>query len=512
MTSRKNTKRALLASILSVVLCVSMLIGTTFAWFTDSVTNTGNKIVSGNLKVDLIHVGGGDNGEDVSLKNTPDHKIFDYDKWEPGYTAMETLRVVNEGNLAVKFRLDATTEGAVDGKNGEKLADVIDVYVYEGDGIPTITSFEELKADSNWRNAGSLSSLMADPDGVAHGVLLPDGENKDGLPSGSVQMTVALHMQESADNDYQSLSLGSLNFILNATQYTYEEDGFGSSDYDTDAAFADTYVTSSAELKDAIANAEDGDVIGLTAATYEDDITINKDITLVGSPDTIFTGEISATPKTTRSSDNYPALTVEGATFADTASIDEGNMKAITLKNCKIEVGTDAFINSTNESNGYRSIQYTLIGNTFTSVVDNSVNFYPIMTYGSFADGSVISGNVFGSESNTICSFAFRPMNVDDGATITVSNNVVYSLGNYAFAFYNNADRAADYTVIFENNETHVTIPKSPDKGFLWIESRVNRNDIHAKIVLKGENTYNDKPVTADNIYSGAMSIEVVNE
>lgn len=509
MTSRKNTKRALLASILSVVLCVSMLIGTTFAWFTDSVTNTGNKIVSGNLKVDLIHVGGGDNGEDVSLKNTPDHKIFDYDKWEPGYTAMETLRVVNEGNLAVKFRLDATTEGAVDGKNGEKLADVIDVYVYEGDGIPTITSFEELKADSNWRNAGSLSSLMADPDGVAHGVLLPDGENKDGLPSGSVQMTVALHMQESADNDYQSLSLGSLNFILNATQYTYEEDGFGSSDYDTDAAFADTYVTSSAELKDAIANAEDGAVIGLTAATYEDDITINKDITLVGSPDTIFTGKISAASNQTRSSDNYPALTVEGATFAETASIDEGNMEALTLKNCTIESGTQPFINSTNESNGYRSIQYTLIGNTFTGSAEA---YYPIMTYGSFADGSVISGNVFGSADQIINSFAFRPMNVDDGATITVSNNVVYSLGNYAFAFYNNADRAADYTVIFENNETHVTIPKSPDKGFLWIESRVNREDIHAKIVLKGENTYNDEPVTAANIYSGAMSIEVVNE
>lgn len=508
MTSRKNTKRALLASILSVVLCVSMLIGTTFAWFTDSVTNTGNKIVSGNLKVDLIHVGGGDNGEDVSLKNTPDHKIFDYDKWEPGYTAMETLRVVNEGNLAVKFRLDATTEGAVDGKNGEKLADVIDVYVYEGDGIPTITSFEELKADSNWRNAGSLSSLMADPDGVAHGVLLPDGENKDGLPSGSVQMTVALHMQESADNDYQSLSLGSLNFILNATQYTYEEDGFGSSDYDTDAAFADTYVTSSAELKDAIANAEDGDVIGLTPATYEGDIAINKDITLVGSPDTIFTGKISATPKTTRSSDNYPALTVEGATFADTASIDEGNMKAITLKNCTIESGTQPFINSTNEANGYRSIQYTLIGNTFTGSAEA---YYPIMTYGSFADGSVISGNVFGSADQTINSFAFRPMNVDDGATITVANNVIYANG-FAFSFYNNADRAANYTVIFENNETHVTDPITPALGFLWIESRVNREDIHAKIVLKGENTYNGKPVTADNIYSGAMSIEVVNE
>ena len=49
MTSSKNTKRALLASVLSVALCCAMLIGSTFAWFTDSVTNTGNRIQAGNL-------------------------------------------------------------------------------------------------------------------------------------------------------------------------------------------------------------------------------------------------------------------------------------------------------------------------------------------------------------------------------------------------------------------------------------------------------------------------------
>lgn len=238
MVKSKNTKRALLASVLSVALCCAMLVGSTFAWFTDSVTSAGNRIVAGNLKVDLIHVGGSDDGQDVSVKDTPDHKIFDCDKWEPGYTAVETLRVVNKGNLALKFRLDAVANGTAAGPNGGKLADVIDVYVYEGEGVPATKSFAEMTTENNWRKAGSLSALMADRDGMAHGVLLPAGETpENGEPVESVQMTVALHMQESAGNEYQGLSLGDLNFTLNAAQYTYERDSFDNQ-YDKDAKYA----------------------------------------------------------------------------------------------------------------------------------------------------------------------------------------------------------------------------------------------------------------------------------
>lgn len=234
MTSSKNTKRALFASVLSMLLCAAILIGSTFAWFTDTVSSNGNKIVAGNLKADLIHVGG-EEGEDVSIKENPDHLIFDYDLWEPNYTVMETLKVVNNGNLAFKFRLDAVAAGATAGPNGEKLADVIDVYVYEGTGNPADTkSFADMTEANGWRNAGSLSALMADPDGIARGVLLPENATpKNDEPVGFVQMTVALHMQETTGNEYQGLSLGSLNFILNATQYTYEDDAFGDQ-YDKD--------------------------------------------------------------------------------------------------------------------------------------------------------------------------------------------------------------------------------------------------------------------------------------
>ena len=55
MTNRKNTRRALVLSLLSLLVCCSMLVGTTFAWFTDSVTSGNNHIVAGNLDVELYY-------------------------------------------------------------------------------------------------------------------------------------------------------------------------------------------------------------------------------------------------------------------------------------------------------------------------------------------------------------------------------------------------------------------------------------------------------------------------
>ena len=266
----KSTKKSLVGSALVLLLCLVMLVGTTFAWFTDSVTSGNNKIIAGNLKVDLIHV---DDGKEVSIKDNPSHKIFDYDKWEPGYTVMETLKVVNKGNLALKFRLDAVAAGATTGPTGEKLADVIDVWVYEGEGIPTTKSFAEMTEDANWRNAGSLSTLMADPDGIARGVLLPEEATPtNGEPVKEVQMTVALHMQESAGNAYQGLTLGDLNFTLMATQYTYEEDAFDDQ-YDAGAKYA-IKVGNANELEEAI---EQGQAVTLTGNITVDQIPLNEE-------------------------------------------------------------------------------------------------------------------------------------------------------------------------------------------------------------------------------------------
>lgn len=118
----KSTKRALLSAVLALIMTVSMLVGTTFAWFTDSVTSSGNKIVAGNLAVDLELLEK-DNTTWTSLKET-NAPIFNYDKWEPGFVDVKVLRVQNEGSLALKWVAKFVSSATLG-----KLADVIDVYV-----------------------------------------------------------------------------------------------------------------------------------------------------------------------------------------------------------------------------------------------------------------------------------------------------------------------------------------------------------------------------------------------
>lgn len=94
MTKSKNTKRALLASVLSVVLCFAMLVGSTFAWFTDSVTSGKNKIVAGNLDIKLSYQNANATQFTEVTSETAD-LFVDKDgndiKWEPGAAAVTYL-------------------------------------------------------------------------------------------------------------------------------------------------------------------------------------------------------------------------------------------------------------------------------------------------------------------------------------------------------------------------------------------------------------------------------------
>ena len=71
MTNKKNTRRALFMSALSLILCFAMLMGTTFAWFTDSVTSANNIIKSGNLDVELYYSVMGNDGKWIHFDYVP---------------------------------------------------------------------------------------------------------------------------------------------------------------------------------------------------------------------------------------------------------------------------------------------------------------------------------------------------------------------------------------------------------------------------------------------------------
>ncbi len=201
MTNTKTSKRALFASVLSLLLCISMLVGSTFAWFTDSASTGVGSIVAGTLDIDLVDANGDSlEGKTIGFVNADENT-----KWEPGcrYT-LETIKLVNKGNLNAKYKvvISATT-GDVD------LANVIDVY--EGE-----------------TNLGTLRSFLDKADGIKEGVIAPG----DTLAFG----TLTLVMQTTAGNEYQGKSITDISITVLATQATVESDSYDDQ-YDKDAEY-----------------------------------------------------------------------------------------------------------------------------------------------------------------------------------------------------------------------------------------------------------------------------------
>ena len=204
----KNTAKSLWASVLALVLCVSMLLGTTFAWFTDSVSSDRNTIAAGNLDVALEYLKDG-----AFTTVGSDTKVFDPNiKWEPGYTSLTCLRVTNAGTLALQYLLSITVEAgtAILGENGENLADVIKVYTCYGEN--TAADYEEIETSVLWQYEGTLTEVMRKPNDFLGGQLLPAGETPDANALATTKekeqvLTVALHMEETAGNEYQKLSV-----------------------------------------------------------------------------------------------------------------------------------------------------------------------------------------------------------------------------------------------------------------------------------------------------------------
>ena len=166
MTNKKTMKRSLITSIVAMLICISMFAGTTFAWFTDSVTSSGNIIKSGTLKVDL-EVLGTDNTTWTSVKAT-NSAIFDYTNWEPGFVQAKVLRVENEGSLALKWTAKLVSENAL-----TDLAKVIDVYVCAW-GVQEDASVAQYPADrdlTGYTRVGTLEEFINTIETTTKGVL-----------------------------------------------------------------------------------------------------------------------------------------------------------------------------------------------------------------------------------------------------------------------------------------------------------------------------------------------------
>jgi len=217
----KTTKKALFSSVIALFLCFSMLLGTTFAWFTDSVTSSGNIIQSGTLDVTMEWADGTKAVPAIDSAEWTDASagaIFNSKLWEPGYVEVRHIKIANEGTLALKYKVSVIPNG-----EASDITDAIDVYYL--DPASQIADRTALTED---KKLGTLTDVLANLGSTAAGELLA-GETDT--------VTLALKMRETAGNEYQDKSVGD-GFIIQliATQLAYEEDSFDDQ-YDAEATF-----------------------------------------------------------------------------------------------------------------------------------------------------------------------------------------------------------------------------------------------------------------------------------
>ena len=227
MNNKRATKRALLTSVMALVMCVVMLVGTTFAWFTDTASTGVNKIQAGNLDVDIIGEDGKSlDGKTLSFKNVNDKTDI---LWEPGATFFtQGFQIVNKGNLALKYKV------VVSGTTGDaKLLEAIDFAVVT-DNTKKDAEAVSFAEEGKLLNKGDTAPESAVTDAGAKAYYYLRG-----------------HMKEEAGNEYKNLTMDGISITVYATQYTHENDSFGP-DYDKNATYYP--VLDAAGMKDALVN------------------------------------------------------------------------------------------------------------------------------------------------------------------------------------------------------------------------------------------------------------------
>ena len=465
MTNHKSTKRALLGSIMAMVLCLATLVGATFAWFTDTASTGVNKIQAGKLDVALEMKDAA--GQWVSAEG----KTLNWVKaaageqvlWEPGCTyTLPELRVVNNGNLALKYKIQIT------GIQGDaKLNEVIDWTI--NDAAIDLTE-------------GHLTA----------------GQQGDAF-------TIKGHMQDTAGNDYQNLTIDGIGITVYATQDTVENDSFGNT-YDEDATYGagatiiglkgtyDSLTAAAKAWRESKGVVTSGSTFGMNSLGTVDSITwlVSGEVATGDGEGVIgnngagqsilgggyFTPAVTVNnitikgvndAKIAKTGDSYLVsaagknVVYENITFVDTVRIDS-NPANLTFKNCKFEAGFRMPHSATNgnvtienctftgnESSGYaifaqgNMASFTISGNTISNC-QRGINVQAGNNAGVTINGNTIT-NITGKTDGFTYGAAIQ---LTSAKTFTVTNNTVSDVAVNAFHIYKGC--AADSIVISDNN------------------------------------------------------------
>ena len=392
----KATKKSLWLSAVSMMLCALMLLGTTFAWFTDNVTNKGNVIQAGNLDAELRYrdVKESDPKAEYTTVTDETPALFGNQKWEPGYSYGYDFCVMNKGTLAFDWELTVVNL-KMDEKTA-KIADVLEVYTsgYTNDGPEKLEYVD------------TLANLVNNNGGVIR-------KGQVWKPGNGNYFSVVIKMKEDADNDYQGANV-TFDVVLRAKQAAVEEDGFGSSDYDANATYS---VTSQEEMQDAIDRAEDGAIIALA-----NDLTVDDSVVFQFNTAKAVTIDLSGNTITYNNPANAGAL-VYARNGAD-----------VTLQNGTINMDNPYYGLLVNENSSLTVKGVTVNsgdsvifsnGKNINVVVEDSTlsaQYYAVYHNGSYApanvtirNSTILSGGVYVSNS------AGR-----EKQTLTIENSTIY--------------------------------------------------------------------------------------
>ena len=307
MNNKRATKRALLTSVMALVMCVVMLVGTTFAWFTDTASTGVNKIQAGNLKVDIVDKEGTTSLDGKSLSFVKaglttdtgveiDPNATTEILWEPGCRYLtQGFRIANKGNLALKWKAVVNKGTTADNPGKFDLLDVIDFYLVKGDKNSEGTLLDEF--------TGTLQKTETSDVYYIKGV-----------------------MKTTAGNDYQGLTLDGITITVYATQLTAEFDSFDNQ-YDKDAKYTEVIAA---------------------GKEFRGKATLSTGITAT-NPNAIAVKAIGADADVTILDGTF-----DGGSGGNNVCVWAGNGAKVTIKDGTFTVGGDAdgFGNSVIESNG----------------------------------------------------------------------------------------------------------------------------------------------------------------
>ncbi|MBE5866955.1 MAG: hypothetical protein E7292_12270 [Lachnospiraceae bacterium] len=229
----QGIRKALFTSIISMLVCVAMILGTTMAWFTALTTNSGNRIQTGDLDVELykyensvgeyqLIIDGDDKSKDIFSNST---------LWEPGKTEYVLLMVKNAGNLA----MDYNVELSVGYQNKDNLANISPDGAFMYAVVPGMNAESAASQIKSWEDirgtAGAVTGSLLQGLAEYHLGQIEKANGED-------YFLLAVHMNEDAGNEYMNQDY-KIQVRINAKQMSYEKDSFDNQ-YDAYALWTET--------------------------------------------------------------------------------------------------------------------------------------------------------------------------------------------------------------------------------------------------------------------------------